>query len=201
LTDTAAHTGQTSENAGHAVGPGETNAVYQIELLDAHQAAALTADILRMYRAAFAVAPWNKLDMSIETFATDIFPRHLRREGFALAAAKSASGELLGFCYGYIGDHGQYWTDYVAARIHPSLEKAWLGGHFELAELAVVQEWRGKGIGRALLTTLLDSRGEDRIALQTLAKTSDALSLYESLGFTPFGEFDDFVVLGLRKNS
>jgi ribosomal protein S18 acetylase RimI-like enzyme len=194
LTDTTGHTGHTGDT-------GETPPAYHIELLDADQAAALTADILRMYRAAFAVAPWNKLDMSIENFETDIFPRHLRREGFGLAAAKAADGELLGFCYGYIGDHGQYWTDYVAARIHPSLEKAWLGGHFELAELAVIEEWRGKGIGRALLTTLLDSRGEDRIALQTLAKTSDALTLYESLGFTPFGEFDDFVVLGLRKNS
>ncbi len=173
---------------------------YQIELLDADQAGELTADILRMYRAAFSVAPWNTLDISIAGFETDIFPRHLRREGFALTAARSTAGDLVGFCYGYIGDHGQYWTDYVAARIHPSLEKAWLGGHFEVAELAVDENWRGKGLGRALLTTLLDSRGEDRIALQTLAKTSDAMSLYESLGFTAFGEFDGFVVLGLRKN-
>jgi ribosomal protein S18 acetylase RimI-like enzyme len=195
LTDTTAHAGHPGESAP------ESGAAYKIELLDADQATELTADILRMYRAAFSVAPWNKLDISIEQFENDIFPRHLRREGFALTAAKSTGGELLGFCYGYIGDHGQYWTDYVAARIHPSLEKAWLGGHFEVAELAVVEEWRGKGIGNGLLTTLLDSRGEDRIALQTLAKTSAARPLYESLGFTPFGEFDDFVVLGLRRNS
>jgi ribosomal protein S18 acetylase RimI-like enzyme len=116
-----------------------------------------------------------------------------------LTAAYDDAHRLIGFCYGYIGEHGQYWTDYVAARIHPSLEKAWLGGHFEVAELAVAEDWRGKGLGRALLTTLLQSRGEDRIALQTLETNSQAMQLYESLGFTPFGEFDNYVVLGLRK--
>jgi ribosomal protein S18 acetylase RimI-like enzyme len=173
---------------------------YRIDLLDATQATAIGDELKSMYRSAFSVAPWVKLDISTENFENDIFPRHLRREGFAMTTARTASGVLIGGCYGYIGDHGQYWTDYVAARIHPSLEKAWLGGHFEIAELAVDNDHRGRGVGRQLLTALLDSRGEDRIALQTLAKTSVAKTLYESLGFTEFGAFDDFVVLGLRRS-
>jgi len=178
----------------------DTPTEYSYELLDAAQATAIAEELKRMYRSAFSVAPWVKLDISTENFETDIFPRHLRREGFAMTIARTAAGELIGGCYGYIGDHGQYWTDYVAARIHPSLEKAWLGGHFEIAELAVDNDHRGRGVGRQLLVTLLDSRGEDRIALQTLAKTSEAKTLYESLGFTEFGAFDDFVVLGLRRS-
>ncbi len=71
-----------------------------------------------------------------------------------MTTVRNETGDLIGFCYGYIGEHGQYWTDYVAARIHPSLEKAWLGGHFEVGELAVDAAERGKGFGKALLTTL-----------------------------------------------
>lgn len=173
---------------------------YVVELLDAHDAAAITSEIVSMYRAAFSVAPWNTLESDLHDFETDILPRHLRRAGFALTTARDSWGDLVGFCYGYIGEHGQYWTDYVAARIHPALEQAWLGGHFEVAELAVDESERGKGIGRALLTQLLDSRGENRIALQTLESSSPAIELYVSLGFTPFGRFDDYVVLGLRRS-
>ncbi len=136
-----------------------------IELLGPDEAALLESEILTSYRTAFSASHWDKSELGIVAFENDIFPRHLKREGFAMTAARNGAGKLVGFCYGYIGEHGQYWTDYVAARIHPSLEKAWLGGHFEVAELAVEEEERGKGLGRALLTTLLDSRGEDRVAL------------------------------------
>jgi ribosomal protein S18 acetylase RimI-like enzyme len=171
-----------------------------IELLGSAEAAELAGDILLSYRTAFSTSHWDKSELGIKAFETDIFPRHLKREGFAMTAARNTAGKLVGFCYGYIGEHGQYWTDYVAARIHPSLTKAWLGGHFEVAELAVEAEERGKGLGRALLTTLLDSRGEDRTALMTLEQDSPALPLYESLGFTPFGEFENYIVLGQRRD-
>ncbi len=174
-----------------------------VELLGPAQAAELADEIRAVYRTAFSVSAtrWDKSELGITAFENDIFPRHLAREGFGMTTARNDAGKLVGFCYGYIGEHGQYWTDYVAARIHPSLEKAWLGGHFEIAELAVESEERGKGLGRALLSTLLDSRGEDRVALQTLEKDSSALPLYESLGFTPFGEFENYVVLGQRRGT
>jgi ribosomal protein S18 acetylase RimI-like enzyme len=172
---------------------------WNVQLLGEDAAAGLADEIRSLYRTAFSASHWDKSELGITAFENDIFPRHLKREGFAMTASRSAAGELIGFCYGYIGEHGQYWTDYVAARIHPSLEKAWLGGHFEVAELAVAEDERGKGLGRALLTTLLTSRGEDRVALQTLEKDSPALPLYESLGFSPFGEFENYVVLGQRR--
>lgn len=182
-----------------ATAPQPPDADFEIELLTAQDATQIQSEIVSMYRAAFSVAPWNTLESDLHDFEIDILPRHLRRTGFAMSIARDSWGDLIGFCYGYIGEHGQYWTDYVAARIHPSLEKAWLGGHFEVAELAVDESERGKGIGRALLMTLLDARPEDRIVLQTLEASSPAIELYESLGFTTFGHFDDYVVLGLRR--
>ncbi len=170
-----------------------------VELLGPADAGALADEIRALYRTAFSASQWNRSELGITAFENDIFPRHLKREGFAMTTVRNETGDLIGFCYGYIGEHGQYWTDYVAARIHPSLEKAWLGGHFEVAELAVDAAERGKGFGKALLTTLLDSRGEDRVALQTVEQDSPALPLLESLGFTAFGEFENYVVLGFRR--
>jgi ribosomal protein S18 acetylase RimI-like enzyme len=171
---------------------------WDVQLLGPDDAAKLGDEIRTLYRNAFSASAWDKSELGITAFENDIFPRHLKREGFAMTAVRNGDGDLIGFCYGYIGEHGQYWTDYVAARIHPALEKAWLGGHFEIAELAVAENERGQGMGRALVTTLLNSRGEDRIALHTLEKDSPAVQLYESIGFSPFGEFENYVVLGQR---
>jgi ribosomal protein S18 acetylase RimI-like enzyme len=56
-----------------------------------------------------------------------------------------------------------------------------------LAELYVVPDSRGQGLGRALLTAVIDAardRGADRIELGTSEDDVVARSLYESMGFT-----------------
>jgi ribosomal protein S18 acetylase RimI-like enzyme len=172
---------------------------FDIELLDARATAKIATEVVRVRQEVYSDTAYNRPSSGID-FATAVLPAHLARKEFSFAAARDETGTLVGYCYGYVGDHGQFWTDYVAERIHPSLEKAWLGDHFEIVELAIVRSARGIGVGRDLLTTLLDAHGDDRRALLTLAKTSSALGLYESLGFTPFGEFENFVLLGRRQS-
>ena len=49
-------------------------------------------------------------------------------------------------------------------------------------------EWRGRGVGRSLLVTLIvgaRSRGYETLRLGTLADMDAAQALYRSLGFTP----------------
>jgi ribosomal protein S18 acetylase RimI-like enzyme len=172
---------------------------FEIALLDSRATAQISSEIIRVRQEVYADSPYNRPSSGID-FGTVVLPSHLGRKEFSFASARDETGTLVGYCYGYVGDHGQFWTDYVAERIHPSLEKAWLGDHFEIVELAVVQSARGIGVGRDLLTTLLEAHADDRMALLTLAKTSAALGLYESLGFTPFGEFENFVLLGRRRS-
>jgi ribosomal protein S18 acetylase RimI-like enzyme len=172
---------------------------YKIELVNAAVAAGLSDDIIRIHNDVYSDSPFNRPSSGID-FGTAVLPLHLGRKEFSLTTARDASGAIVGYCYGYVGDHGQFWTDYVADRIHPSLEKAWLGDHLEIVELAVEKSARGKGVGRSLLTALLDSRGDDRMALLTVAKKAPALDLYESIGFTSFGEFENFVLLGRRRS-
>lgn len=55
-----------------------------------------------------------------------------------------------------------------------------------LAELYVVPQWRGRGIGRALMEAALDharARGADYMDLGTAETDVAARRLYESLGF------------------
>jgi putative acetyltransferase len=70
-------------------------------------------------------------------------------------------------------------------------------GHWEVIKLGVRASERGRGLGRALLETLIAharAQGDiDRLVLDTASGLRPALRLYESLGFTrlsrPTGNF------------
>jgi ribosomal protein S18 acetylase RimI-like enzyme len=73
----------------------------------------------------------------------------------------------------------------VVLRFRPALWTAGLECY--LAELYVVPEQRGHGLGRALAVAALglaQARGADRIELGTSEDDTAARALYESLGFT-----------------
>jgi len=58
----------------------------------------------------------------------------------------------------------------------------------EVKRMFVDAEWRGRGVGRSLLVTLIvgaRSRGYETLRLGTLADMDAAQALYRSLGFTP----------------
>lgn len=58
----------------------------------------------------------------------------------------------------------------------------------KIGRMAVLPEWRGKGVGEALLMALIDrarSLGLREVALNAQV---DALGFYEKFGFTPYGD-------------
>ena len=67
-------------------------------------------------------------------------------------------------------------------------------GHGELKSMHTAQAARGRGVGRAVLSHLLDvarSRGYRRVSLETgtMAEFAPARALYESVGFIACGPF------------
>ncbi|HEY1818846.1 MAG TPA: GNAT family N-acetyltransferase [Trebonia sp.] len=71
----------------------------------------------------------------------------------------------------------------------------------ELKSMHTVAEARGRGVGRALLSHLLDTartRGYQRVFLETGTTPgfAAARALYESAGFVPTGPFADYPVTG-----
>lgn len=79
----------------------------------------------------------------------------------------------------------------AVVRVRPGLWSA--GDEWYLAELYVVPDRRGEGIGRSLLTAVLDrarAGGADLVDLATSEDDVAARGLYESAGFTRFEDGD-----------
>jgi putative acetyltransferase len=75
------------------------------------------------------------------------------------------------------------------------------GGHAEIKSMHTAAEARGRGVGRALLSHLLDTaraRGYRRVSLETGTTPgfAAARALYESAGFVPTGPFGDYPETG-----
>ena len=54
--------------------------------------------------------------------------------------------------------------------------------------MAVLKDWRGRGVGRALLHTLLDLARTQGLTRVTLSSQTHALGFYERAGFRAIGE-------------
>ncbi len=59
-------------------------------------------------------------------------------------------------------------------------------GH--IGRMAVLQDWRNRGIGRALLKTLMEVATDKGISVVRLNAQTQALAFYEQAGFVAFGD-------------
>jgi ribosomal protein S18 acetylase RimI-like enzyme len=131
------------------------------------------------------------------TWREAVWDKHTGRPGFRLARAYEDS--LVGFAYGYTGEGGQWWTDNARTVLEPDVADAWLGGHFELVSIGVVEQARRAGIGRELMHVLTDGLPHERLLLMTTADPADpARRLYASDGWRVIGPGigDATVILG-----
>ena len=151
--------------------------------------------VFEVYDAAFGDQP------DYAAWRRGIWDRHAARDGFRLARAHDGE-RLVGFAYGYTGEHGQWWTDQAAALLDVEVAEEWLGGHFELVSIGVLDAVRGQGVGRALLTGLTEGLPQERWVLMTTADASDpARHLYARAGWQVIGPGlrDGQVVMGRRR--
>jgi len=136
---------------------------------------------------------------------SEVWDRHVARPGFRLARAYddgSAGRRLVGFGYGYTGEHGQWWTDQAARLLDPATAETWLGGHFELVSIGVLPEARGHRHGAALMRVLTGGLPQERWVLMTTADADDpARHLYASDGWQVIGPGlrDGQVIMGRRR--
>ena len=129
-----------------------------------------------------------------------MWDRHSARDGFRLALAHDGD-TLVGFGYGHTGEPGQWWTDRAAEVLDETFAREWLGGHFELVSIGVLERCRGRGVGRGLLTALTAGLPHERLLLMTTADATDpARRLYASDGWEVIGPglSDVQVIMGKR---
>jgi ribosomal protein S18 acetylase RimI-like enzyme len=162
-----------------------------LAVLDAAAALPQGPEVFDVYAAVFGG------EDTFEAWHESPWGRHRARAGFRLATAREG-GALVGFAWGYTGSRGEYWPDLVLSTL-PALDN-WVGGHFELVELAVLPEHRGRGAGRRLHDALLDGLPHTRALLATEADEADpAVRLYRSRGWEQLGLLaPERQVMGLR---
>lgn len=152
---------------------------------DAYDAAAAANQAPAVHRAYVDQYPPGA---PFDSWRDGIWARHRARNGFDLLIARE-DGEVAGLVWGYVGDHGQYWTDLAAGSLSPDVAAAWLGDHFEVVELIVSAAYRRRGLGRQLLAGILERSDRSRALLSVDDVNVPARSLYESMGWEVLGPF------------
>jgi broad specificity phosphatase PhoE/ribosomal protein S18 acetylase RimI-like enzyme len=153
------------------------------EVLDGPGALAVLDDLVDVYGAAFTPMPYGESAERIRQVATEQLPTHAARDGFRCAVVRE-DGRIRGFCYGYTGRRGQWWTDQVAANVPASVARSRLGGHLEVVELAVDPTVQHRGYGAALVDLQLEGAEHDRALLTTWhGDDRPAPRLYRRLGW------------------
>ena len=154
-------------------------------VLDGAEALAVLDELADVYRAAFTAAPYSETEGRVHQVTREQLPSHAARDGFRCSVVREA-GRLRGFCYGFTGRSGQWWTDQVTAQVPEALAREWVGGHLEVVELAVDPAAQRRGYGAALVDLLLEGAEEDRALLCTWPRGDGRLPaprLYERLGW------------------
>ncbi|MEV6349483.1 GNAT family N-acetyltransferase [Actinoplanes sp. NPDC051851] len=83
-----------------------------------------------------------------------------------------------------------YWRRYLRPTHRP---------HADVEKLAIAQSLRGRGAGRAVMTSLIaaaQARGVEVLTLDLRGDNTRAAVLYESLGFHRYGVLERFVAVG-----
>ncbi len=151
--------------------------------LSAAQVTLLVSQLSSVYRAAFAGEPYHRQAEEVAEFARAL-PAHTQRPDFRCVGALSVdSGEIVGFAYGYRSLPGQWWYDHVAHRLGSELAADWLADAFQVAEVAVMPAFQGKGVGGTLHDLLLTGRTQGRAVLSTLDAETAATRLYRRRGW------------------
>jgi ribosomal protein S18 acetylase RimI-like enzyme len=122
---------------------------------------------------------------------------------FAARAAFDQQDRLIGFGYGYLSEHGQWWHEMVRAALTDEQAGRWMTDAFELSELHVHPSVQGRGVGRALLASLAAGLPHRNMLLSTPDADTTAMHLYRRMGFVDLarrhyfpGEVRPFAILG-----
>ncbi len=151
--------------------------------LDRPDFLAAIAELVAIYGAAMGAEP-DELPTR-----RAIMERHAGSPGFrALVVTGDDPARIVAFTYGFRGVPGQWWHDVVrggvTAAAGPAAAAEWLDYVLEIAEVHVHPDFQARGIGRRMVVTLTEGRGERTAVLSTRDASTPARKLYRSLGFT-----------------
>ena len=147
------------------------------------ETADLADEITTAYHKVFAGPPWNRDPGATFAAFRDRLLADVRRPGFTAVIARSAAG-IDGFATGWTTGT-PFRTDraypLVAAQLGPQRLADMVLGAFEVDELGVQERTRGTGLGRRLLSELVDGVPDGRAWLLTAADAT--ITFYRRVGW------------------
>ena len=160
----------------------------RLACLDAPATAALSDQLVDVYRAAMGAPPFHETEVETGWFAQELADE-LTEPGFRCWVASDDDGQVAGFAYGFPTPEipADGWYGRLREAVGPGAAEQWLTGQFAVVWIAVHPERRGRGLGRALLERLLGGAGTGRAWLVTHDLDTPAQALYRSLGFRELG--------------
>ncbi|MGH3731701.1 MAG: GNAT family N-acetyltransferase, partial [Micromonosporaceae bacterium] len=148
--------------------------------LSAEQATTRYDDLRALYAEVYAEPPHRLGDEDVEAFRTQ-FDEHLALPGFTLLTVESGD-ELAGFSYCVSFPPGAWWVGTVTP---PPLALV-LSTKIAVIELLLRKPYRGAGLGRRLMDTLLAGRPE-RYAILLANPEPAARAIYRHWGWQEAG--------------
>lgn len=134
-----------------------------------------------------------------QQFASGTFPKHCGWRGFRLFMA-AIDANPLGFVYGYQSMPGQWWHDEVRESLIQTGHEHWLENALELAEIAVLPPFQGRGIGTRLMEAFLAHVAQP-VLLALEAADEHTHAFYAAHGFRDlltdfrYSGFDDRIIV------
>ncbi len=142
---------------------------------------------------------WNSEDNTIK----ERILKHRSYTGFKGFVILSKEDKVIGFSYGYTSLSGQFYHGLLSKEFNSEEYHNWLQDCFEFVELAVHPSYRKQGLGKMLITKLLDDVDNKTTILTTQIDNYSARSLYESLHwevlkepFYPSNSKQPYVIMG-----
>jgi GNAT superfamily N-acetyltransferase len=167
-----------------------------------HEPAALASQVAEVYGSAFSIFRDGPTEQEVRAFAQQTLPAHAEREAFRFIAAFE-DDVLLGFIYGFHGDRGEPWEEWIHARVPAAVYDDWFVNQFDLTEFCVRAAHHGQGVGSQLYDALLTELAEtpyERAVLTTRRIANPARDFYLRRGWeVAWDALDDrFSLFGLR---
>jgi GNAT superfamily N-acetyltransferase len=144
---------------------------------------ALSDEIAEVYQTAMSVFGDGPGIQAARAWAQTTLPRHSSREGFRCFGAFE-DGRIVGIIYGYHGERGQYWEDWLHSALDSEIYDQWFVDQFDLVEFHVASGRQGDGIGQQLYEALFTAPFPYRRAvLTTRSGDTRARRFYDKRGW------------------
>jgi ribosomal protein S18 acetylase RimI-like enzyme len=171
--------------AARDLSPAAPTSAIRLQTYDASTSGAVVPVLTTIYRDVYAEPPYGESDEDVHDFVESM-PRRAQQPGFRLVVAYSHNVPV-GFAFGHQLTSETRWWQGAAEPLPKSFTRETSGRTFAIIEIAVLSDFRRRGIARSMHDQLLNGRQEERATLLVRPEAGPANSAYASWGYSAIG--------------